>query len=274
VVAGLLIVNACGQEGGDKIKIQEKAKVEEKSQTQTPSPDPVLVAHNDKNELDNKNNNDAECTTVSGTIFYKGPEPKQQRVDMGADAICKGMHQDPVMSESILTDKSGDNMTLRNVIVYVKKGLEGKKFETPKDAVVINQKGCMYNPHVFGMMVGQTLLIRNSDQTDHNIKSTPTKNKSFNIGQVKGSPDKEQKFSMEEIVKLECNIHGWMNSYCGVFKHPYFSVTGEKGTFEIKDLPPGEYELEAWHEKLGKKTATVKIGDKEAKTQDFTFEGK
>jgi hypothetical protein len=75
----------------------------------------------------------------------------------------------------------------------------------------------------------------------------------------------------EQMVPLQCNVHSWMHASVGVMPHPYFATTGEDGKFEIKGLPPGTYEIEAWHEKLGPKTMSVTVGDGETKAADFSY---
>jgi uncharacterized protein (DUF2141 family) len=125
------------------------------------------------------------------------------------------------------------------------------------------------------MMVGQKLIIRNGDDTMHNIHATGTLNPEFNFSQAKQGQENEKVFNCEEImVPLKCDVHGWMNSYIGVLRHPFFAVTGEDGSFEIKGLPPGEYTVEAWHEKFGAQEQVVKVEPKGSAAIEFKFEGK
>ena len=136
----------------------------------------------------------------------------------------------------------------------------------------LDQKGCHYVPHVFGMMAKQKLLIKNTDDTLHNIHAMPTANKEFNIGQPNQGMETTRTFAQPEVmVHFKCDVHPWMSAYVGVLSHPFFGVTGEDGTFSIKGLPAGEYTLEAWHEKYGPQTQTVKVAAGESKTVDFKF---
>jgi hypothetical protein len=129
----------------------------------------------------------------------------------------------------------------------------------------------MYIPHVVAMQANQKLEVVNSDNTMHNIHPTPSINREWNKAQLPGSP-LEETFSREEVaIPVRCNVHPWMHSYIAVFRHPYFVVTGKGGSFELKNLPPGTYTLEAWHEKLGATTQTVTVGANETKSIDFTF---
>jgi plastocyanin len=188
---------------------------------------------------------------------------------MGADPVCAKLHTSPVKTEFVVANADG---TLANVFVYVKDGLGGRKFPTPSEGVVLDQQGCTYHPHVFGIMVGQELSVVNSDDTLHNIHAMPEKNPQFNIGQpIKGLTTKK-KFEIPEVmVPFKCDVHKWMNSYAGVLDHPYYGVTGATGSFEIGNLPPGDYVVEAWHEKLGAQTQNVTVGEKETKEISFTF---
>jgi hypothetical protein len=76
------------------------------------------------------------------------------------------------------------------------------------------------------------------------------------------------------MVPFKCDVHPWMSAYAGVLDHPFFSVSNDKGEFEIKNLPPGTYTIEAWHEKFGTLTQTVTVKPGETKQIEFTFERK
>jgi plastocyanin len=165
-----------------------------------------------------------------------------------------------------------DGKSLANVFVYVKDGLGNYMFDTPTEPAQIDQQACRYHPHVFGMMVGQTLEILNSDPTLHNIHALPKGNQEFNTGQpIQGMKTTHVFTKPEVMVPFKCDVHGWMNAYVGVLPHPFFAVSAADGTYTIKGLPPGTYTIEAWHEKLGTKTQSVTIGASESKTADFSF---
>jgi len=212
----------------------------------------------------------AGAASITGKVAFEGTAPERRRIATDADPVCASMHADkPLMTEDVIVNANG---TLENVFVYVKKGLEGKAFDVPKTPVIIDQKGCQYHPHVFGMMAGQKLIIRNNDPTLHNIHALPIVNKEFNVGQPNQGMETARTFAQPEVmVKFKCDVHPWMNAYVGVLDHPFYAVTGEDGTFSLKGLPPGEYVIEAWHEKYGTQDATVKVGEGETKTVNFTF---
>jgi hypothetical protein len=215
---------------------------------------------------------DAGCV-VQGKVNFTGKAPKRRKIDTSADPVCHKQHDSaPLTSETVIVNP---NNTLRNCFVYVKEGLGDRKFDAPAQPVVLDQIGCRYEPHVFGIMVGQELEIRNSDDTMHNIHGTPQANREFNFSQAKkGQVDKRKFDSAEVMVPIKCDVHGWMNCYAGVLAHPFFAVTGEDGAFQLKGLPPGKYTIAVWHEKYGTQEQTVEISDSATKEIQFGFEGK
>ena len=208
---------------------------------------------------------------VTGTVSFDGAAPKPNRLRMDADKICSRAHKDAVMSEEVVLNANG---TLKNVLVYVKDGLKVKKFPAPKGKLKFDQHGCIYQPHVLGVQTGQEVEIVNSDPTLHNVHSLSSKNASFNVAQPKKGMVLSKTFDQSEIFKVKCEVHTWMGAYIGVFEHPFFAVTGDDGSFKLEKLPPGEYTIEAWHEKYGTQTAKVTVDKSGAVTANFTFKGK
>ena len=207
---------------------------------------------------------------LSGSISITGNVPAPTKIKMAADPACAQAHPDAVMSREIVANAG----KLQNVLVYVKEGLTGS-FPAPAEAVVINQTGCMYEPHVFGLQTGQKLEILNNDSTLHNINCQAKANKKFNIAQPTKGMKSTKTFDQPEVgVPFKCNVHPWMAAYAGVFNHPFFAVSGADGSFSIKGLPAGTYTVEAWQEKLGVQTQTVTIADGESKQISFSFEAK
>ena len=187
---------------------------------------------------------------------------------MDADPVCAGAHDGPVLAEEVVVGEGGG---LQNVFVFVKEGLSGD-FPAPSDAVVLDQNGCQYKPHVIGVQVGQPLQILNSDKTLHNVHGMPKTNPGFNFAMPKFVKKKDHQFdSVETMVAVKCDVHPWMSSYIGVVDNPFFAVTGPDGTFEIDGLPPGDYTLVAWQEKYGTQEAKVNVAADGTSTVDFTF---
>ncbi|HEY6339442.1 MAG TPA: carboxypeptidase regulatory-like domain-containing protein [Candidatus Sulfotelmatobacter sp.] len=206
----------------------------------------------------------ATVATLSGTVKFNGAAPKQAKIDMSQDPACKGVND----AENIVVD-NGD---LANVFVYVKDGLGNRTFDVPKDPAVLDQQGCKYHPHVLGVMAGQTVEIKNDDQTTHNIHPTPKDNREWNESQPPSSPVIEKNFAREEIMlPVKCNQHPWMKMYINVVKNPFYAVTDKSGKYEIKGLPPGDYTIAFVQEKLGEQDQKVTVAAKESKTVDQSF---
>ena len=212
----------------------------------------------------------ATAGNVKGMAVIDGAAPKNETIKMNADPVCVKANGTPQSQETYMV--AADGKGLGNVFVYVKDGLDKYTFDTPTESAKIDQKDCRYHPHVFGMRVGQPLEILNSDPTLHNIHALPKGNAEFNNGQPIQGMKMSHTFDKPEVmVPFKCDVHGWMNAYVAVLNHPYFMVTDKDGKFDLPNLPPGTYTLEAWHEKLGTQVATVTIGAKESKDVTFTF---
>ncbi len=206
--------------------------------------------------------------SVTGKIVFEGTVPAAEKFKMSADAFCAKQHPGEVVKQDA---EIGPDRGIKDVFVYVKTGISGT-YPPPAAAAVIDQKGCTYHPHVFGMVAGQSLDILNSDDTLHNIHSLPEKNESFNLGMpVKGMKYTKKFDKPEVMIHIKCDVHGWMSAYCGVVAHPFFAVTAADGTYAIKNLPAGTYTIEAWHEKFGTQTQQVTVGATESKQLAFTF---
>jgi plastocyanin len=203
--------------------------------------------------------------TIMGTVVFKGPAGKLKTIDMTQDPSCPPDPQTPdVMVAS--------NGKLANVFVYIKDGLGQFSFPTPGEPAILDQKGCRYVPHVLGLMAGQTLKVLNSDLTEHNVHPMPRNNGDWNEFQMaRGAPLTKTFQHPEIMMPVQCNQHPWMKAYLSVLPHPYYAVTAQDGSFQIKDLPPGEYAVVAIHEKLGEQTVKIKVGPKETAKTSFSF---
>ncbi len=210
--------------------------------------------------------------SVTGTVVYDDRIPPPGRgpfapIQMSADPACAAKHDAPVPKGELVL---GEGNTMGNVFVQVKNPPSGS-YDAPSEAVVIDQKGCIYIPHVAGVMVGQPLKFKNSDGILHNVHGLPDANREFNIGMPPTLKEKEVELNKPEpLFTVKCDVHPWMNAYVAVMDHPFFAVTDENGKYTIEDLPPGTYKIEAWHERLKTLTQTVTVGDGSA-TADFSF---
>jgi len=202
--------------------------------------------------------------SVKATVKKDGERPKRNVIPMDADPNCIKANTQPdgtvkkVGTENAVVSKDGQVM---NVIVYVKAGLEDKEYPAPEEKKMIDQKGCMYDPHVLTVQIGQKVIVRNSDDTLHNIHSFAKKQRAFNFAQPTKDKEDEVDFQREEFVLVKCDVHPWMSAHVGVFKHPYHAVTDKAGDATIADLPPGEYTIGIWHEEFGEQEQKVTIED-------------
>lgn len=193
----------------------------------------------------------------SGTISYRGATRASKVLSMEAEEACQKLHPTPVSEERILVSPEGG---LANGFVYIKAGLENRRFPAPTEAVVLDQRGCQFIPRVLALRTGQTLAVKNSDPVSHNIHPTPKENRDWNQQQPPGAPDLQRKFAVPEVmIPVKCNVHNWMRSYIAVVDHPYFAVTDAEGRFAWPDLPPGKYTLAVWHESLGELTRELTV---------------
>lgn len=212
----------------------------------------------------------AGTASIKGAVRFEGTPPPAKTVTMGADPNCKASHPDGATIEEVAVNSDG---TLRHVFVYVKEGLAGQTFAPPAEPTVLTQHGCLYEPHVVGVQVGQPLEVRNSDPTIHNVRATATQNQPFNFAQPKQDMRTTKMFDKPEVmIKLGCNIHPWMRGYVGVVAHPFFAITGVDGSFTLSGLPAGTYTIEAWHELYGTQTQTVTVADHEEQALAFTYQ--
>jgi hypothetical protein len=206
--------------------------------------------------------------TIKGKVTYDGKPPKMPSIKP-SEAKCKAhLKGKDIPSQRLVVNDGG----IQWAIVYLK-DVKGS-FTAPKRKVTLDQKGCMYEPHVIAVMEKQPITVRNSDPLNHNIHGLPKKNRQFNFAQPRRGLTKDVVLDNAEIFKIKCDVHSWMASYCGVFKHPFFAITDDDGSFEIKDVPPGKYTLEVWHEYLGKKSQKIEVKAGETAEADFELKKK
>lgn len=208
--------------------------------------------------------------SITGNVTFTGSAPAPEPIDMSAEEECAAAHEAQPVRHSVIV---GDGGGLANVFVYVKEGLPAGEWPTPNTAVTLDQQGCQYQPHVLGLQTGQNLEIKNSDGILHNINTTPTANRGFNISQPTTMTSTRTFAQPEVMIPVRCDVHGWMEAYIGVTDHPYFAVSANDGSFTIDRLPPGQYVLEAWHEVYGVQTANVTVEANTPATVSFTFDG-
>jgi len=203
-------------------------------------------------------------STLKGKIAFEGTAPTPKKIQTGADPACMNPG---LMSEEVVVSDGG----LENVIIFVSGGLEGKSFPRATATVELDQLGCQYVPHAITLQTGQKLLIKNSDNTAHNVHAWAETNTPFNESQAQKGSTSEKSFDKEEIMfPIRCDVHIWMNAFVGVFSHPLSTTSKTGGAFEMK-MPAGTYEITAIHEKLGKKTQMVEVAENGTAEINITF---
>jgi plastocyanin len=214
----------------------------------------------------------ATVGTVRGVVLFDGNVPGRSRITFSGAGPCRVMHDGPVFQkDAVIQDGK-----LKNVFMHIRSGLEEFILPSPPSTEVeIDQKGCIYNPRVTAIRVGQSLTFINSDKLLHNVNVRPEDNRTSNYAMPRLNQRKSRKFRRSEVmVPIKCDVHPWMRAWIGVMDHPFHSVSTADGSYEIQGLPPGEYELEAWHERFGIQTAKITIKANEATDVGFTFKPK
>lgn len=206
--------------------------------------------------------------TISGSVRFPGEAPAMPVIDMSSNPTCERQHAGR-RAEVVLVNA---NHTLRNTFVWIASGLPPARWPAPATVAHLDQNGCTYQPHVQGVMVGQTLQISNSDPVNHNVHAESRVNPAWNESEPPRAEMREKRFLEQEVlIPVSCSVHPWMRSYVGVVAHPFFAVTGDDGSFSLQGVPPGTYQLEAVHERFGRKQISVTVAPKQNRVVDFTY---
>jgi plastocyanin len=195
--------------------------------------------------------------------------PEQTVLQLGGWSECAAQHPggNPRAGDVLVNDGK-----LQNAVVYIKEGLGDHVFAVPTEPVIIDQKGCVFLPRITGAQTGQPLRLLNSDPLAHNVHGLPKNSRQWNFSLgVKGTSRTISVSKPEVMIEIKCDIHPWMRAYLGIFDHPYFALSGADGSFTLKNVPPGEYTIEAWHERFGTRTQKVTLGAKGTREIVLTF---
>lgn len=204
---------------------------------------------------------------IRGTIRVVDP-PRRKLIRMDADPEAAALHQESVWSEEVVVDPENG---VKGAFVYVKKGLEGRRFPMPP-AVVLKHDKALFQPRILGLRAGQDLKIRNEDDFLHCTHAFPYNNREFNFGQRSRGMEETKRFDHVEImVPVKCDVHPWERGWIGVIDHPFFAITESGGTFELKDVPPGRYTIEVWQERYKPVSREIEVRGRGPLILDFTL---
>ncbi len=210
---------------------------------------------------------------IIGKVTYSGDEypPRLYPIAKDGDTCGTGFRE----VEFVKVQKNG---TLTNVVVYLEKVKAGKPFPAVIEEPKIDQKNCRFSPHLQVMRNGDTVQINNSDPVTHNVHTYEiigsAKRTVFNINQPPELKvlNKQVKLRRGNAMKVECDAHDFMHGFVFVAKNPYYALVDENGHFNIDNVPPGTYTVNAWHGILGEKEDEVTIASGDSVSIDFDFD--
>lgn len=196
----------------------------------------------------------SESGALTGTVTYSGTVPAAKELQVSKDKEVCG--KEPHYDESLIV---AANKGLKNVVVSITNISKGGDLKSLGTDFPLHQTGCVFSPHVQLVPVGVPIKIFNNDGILHNIHTYSKQNPSFNVAQPKFLKKIERTFNAAERVSMKCDVHGWMNAFVMVVDHPYHAVTDANGRYTITGVPAGSYQVEFWHENLGKHVQEAKI---------------
>jgi len=194
--------------------------------------------------------------SITGAVRFEGTVPSMGTINFGSFRECSDQHPGAVPTGDVLVHDG----KVENAFVWIATGLEGRVFAIPTEPVTIDQQGCLYVPRVAGAQVGQPIRFHNGDRTIHNVHGKPRLTSDWNVALSRRGADRTIRVDKAEVpISVRCDLHPWMQGWLGVIDHPYFAVTGPDGTFTLASVPPGEYMVAVWHERLGRGQAAVTL---------------
>jgi plastocyanin len=213
--------------------------------------------------------------TTAGSIHvdvrYPGPVPTPKTIEMSSASQCAAAHAEPVTEESLIVNDG----RLANAVVWIKSGLEHWVFAPPTTPLVFDQRGCVYHPHVAAAVIGQPVQFINSDPDPHNVHGQPQVLGAWNFIISRQGSSRTLSFDKPEAgIPVGCDIHPWMRAYLSVVPNPYVAVTASDGSVTLKQVPPGDYVVAVWHEKVGTKEQRVTLAPSGTATVEFVLEAK
>jgi hypothetical protein len=182
--------------------------------------------------------------TIKGTVKWQGALPHLVASEINKDPqVCDPLGQKHRDLERLLVAPNGG---VANTVVFLRNITRGKAMDLPVLRRHLNQKNCRYEPHILLVPVQESLTVRDSDPLLHTVQMSGSAD--YNLPFVLAGQEITRPMTREGKVSLRCNVHVWMNGEMMVARHPYYTVTDEYGNFELTQVPPGDYEIVAWHE--------------------------
>ncbi|TAH34604.1 MAG: hypothetical protein EYC70_16870 [Planctomycetota bacterium] len=208
--------------------------------------------------------------TIAGVVKFEGEVPPNPMEGIGVAPTCAAHHPGGKYTREWYLVRDG---RVQNVLVYVQRGLpKGLAFEVPRESARLDQVHCVFVPHVLGMRVGQPLVLSSSDAEAHNVNLQSKLGQGINTNMAPRQTGLTHEFRRNEVpVLVTCDVHPWMTAFLGVFDHPYYAVTGADGTFRWDSVPPGEYTLRAWHEKLGPQEQKLTLAPNGSASVEYVY---
>ena len=260
-----------GQKGTGQVVKHDPAPLPAPKSPTPDSPVPApLLANGEHSSSSDLPPNLVPDGVVTGQILFAGVMPQPQPI-RGVNLMAEcAKHHGAIYDESVVVNPNG---TLANVVVSISDGLSGwlKEEFPPSAPAILDQKNCVFHPHVVAVMVGQPLVLKNSDPFLHNVHMLAVNNTPANVGQPTLSEAQTIPFESPEVFRVQCDVHPWMKAWVRVLDNPYFAVTGPDGRFTVHNLPPGTYTLKAWHEQLGVREQQITLTSGHGALADFIY---
>lgn len=252
-------------------------------ESQPHRPQPPLAANHDDHPQIVPAIGPSEDTTVpavasaselllTGHVYFEGMLPARRPIDLSACPQCLSELRGPIYDDALAVSEDG---TLANVVVWISGGLPPEKKHDVPPPAMLDQRYCMFEPHVLAVMAGQKIIVHNSGHMLHNAHAVDAMNGPLFDFTLAGGEDRTiDQISSPQTLKVNCELHPWMHAWIKVLDNRYFDVTRGDGAFSIRDLPAGTYRISAWHESLGLQEKQITVGGGEPVVVDFTFRGK